>query len=314
MRVKEEPAVAVNVAQPRRRTRGFWVGLGVGIFGLLFLGVFVGGPFVLAKRGDLPLERLYGDVAVTIASRIGGGNQPNPVANDRRALMAGRDAYTGSCSVCHGATGDGRGVFGTSSYPNATDLRGRDAAEKTDAQTFWIIKNGLNFTGMPGFADQYSDQDIWSLVTYLGALRDPSRAPAADTGGPGPGPGVPGAPGGPPGQPQGRGGGPAFQLAVPEIAAPTADQLGRADAFSTDPVARGAALYFAQGCHTCHGALGDAPGNLGLPRGGGPEAVRAIREGRPGMPNYSPTLLTDAELGDLQAYLGSIGSNQRRGG
>jgi mono/diheme cytochrome c family protein len=82
---------------------------------------------------------------------------------------------------------------------------------------------------------------------------------------------------------------------------------------SPDPQARGAAIYFAQGCALCHGAVGDAPANLGLARGGGPEAVRAIRQGRPGMPQYSQAQLTDAELGDLQAYLATIGSSQRRG-
>src|SRR5438270_7260759 len=154
-----------------------------------------------------------------MASRIGGGNRQNPQANDRRALAAGREAYTGSCAVCHGATGDGRGVFGTSTYPNATDLRSRDAVEKSDAQLFWIIQNGLNFTGMPGFGDQYSEQDIWSLVTYIRGLQDPGRA--AQGGG--------NQPSGPQDQggqrgPDNRGGGQPFTLAAIDISPPTAQQ------------------------------------------------------------------------------------------
>jgi mono/diheme cytochrome c family protein len=297
-----------------------WITLGValGIVGCGLIGAVLGGPAILAKRGDLPLERIYGDFAVSVASRLGGGNQQNPVANDRRALAAGRDAYTGSCSVCHGANGDGRGVLGTSSYPNATDLRSHDAVEKSDAQLFWIIKNGLNFTGMPGFADQYSDQDIWSMVTFIRALQDPNQAAPTSSGGqaggssdqPGGGPNRSG------GEQRGRApqpGQPAQPPAGVTIPAPTFDQLDRADPLSPDPAARGAALYFAQGCNLCHGAVGEAPGNLGLSRGGGPEALRAIRQGRPGMPRYSTAQLSDAELGDLQAYMATIGSTQRRG-
>src|SRR5205807_1502725 len=156
-----------------------------------FVGVSLVGPFVLAKKNDLPLERVYGDFAVSAASRIGGGNGQNPTASDRRALAAGRDAYTGSCSVCHGASGDGRGEVGA----------------------------------------------------------DSGQASAAD------GRGVSG-----------------FQLQPVAVPAPTMDQLDRADALSPDAPSRGAAIYFAQGCQLCHGPVGDAPANLGLPRGGRPEA------------------------------------------
>jgi mono/diheme cytochrome c family protein len=314
MRVQEAtPAASQGGTPARGRLRGhLLLGIVLGVVGLGLIGAVIGGPAVVAKRGDLPLERIYGDFAVSMASRIGGGNQQNPVANNGRALAAGRDAYTGSCAVCHGANGDGRGVLGTSSYPNATDLRTHDVAEKSDAQLFWIVKNGLNFTGMPGFADQYSDQDIWSIVTFIRALQEPSQVPQG-VGGPGPGGGAPPAAAGR--GPRGGGGEgfQGFQAAAVSIPQTTNDQLDRADPLSSDAPARGAALYFAQGCDLCHGATGTAPANLSLPRGGGPEAVRAIRDGRPGMPRYTSAQLSDSELGDMQAYLATIGSAQRRG-
>ena len=60
-------------------------------------------PFALTHRHDLPLERIYGDAAVSVVSRILGGDAPNPLAGEARALSTGRAAYTGSCAVCHGA-------------------------------------------------------------------------------------------------------------------------------------------------------------------------------------------------------------------
>ncbi len=122
---------------------------------------------MLAHRNDLPLERLYGDVGVSIASRVAGGSQTNPVGQDRRATAAGREPYTGSCAQCHGANGDGTGVFGQATYPKATDPTGHDAREKSAAQLFWIVKNGLSFTGMPDYAGQSGDRDIWSLVSHI---------------------------------------------------------------------------------------------------------------------------------------------------
>lgn len=278
----EEPTTA-----PRSAVTPLLVGALVGVLATILLGAVMVGPLVVAKRNDLPLERVYGDFAVSVASRVGGGTQQNPVAQNPRAVAAGRDAYTGSCSVCHGATGDGRGAFGQSSYPNATDLTSHDTLEKSDGQMFWIVKNGLSFSGMPGFADQYSDQDIWSIVTYVRALQDPGSAPT------------------------GRNAQVRFGPIV--VPTPTSEQLDRADPSSADAAARGAAVYFAQGCQTCHGPVGDAPGNLALGRGGGFEGVRAIRQGRPGMPSYSPALVNDRELADLQAYLATIGSTRRGG-
>jgi mono/diheme cytochrome c family protein len=117
-------------------------------------------------------------------------------------------------------------------------------------------------------------------------------------------------PGGPP-EAAGRRPGGALVLAAVAVPTPTADQLDRADAASADAVGRGAAIYFAQGCASCHAAAGDAPGNLGLRRGGSPDDVRTIRQGRPGMPAYSQAQISDSELRDMQAYLATIGGSRR---
>ncbi|MGN6757877.1 MAG: c-type cytochrome, partial [Thermomicrobiales bacterium] len=95
-------------------------------------------------------------------------------------------------------------------------------------------------------------------------------------------------------------------LAVPT---PAAAQLALADP-AGNPAAQGAAVYFAQGCQTCHGASGDAPGELRL-RGGGREATEAVRNGRRGMPAYSTAQLPDSQLTTLVAYLDTFSGGRR---
>src|SRR5579864_6220441 len=239
----------------------------------------VGAPLLLVHRQDLPLEQQYGHFMIGVAARVLAGNATNPVANNPRAIAPGRDAYTGSCAECHGSNGDGKGIFGASTYPPATDLTSHDVAEKSDAELFWITKNGLSFTAMPGFGDQYSDQDIWNIVAYMRAIQN-------------------------------------GQTAAVNVPAPTFAQLQAADP-NGDAAARGAAVYFAQGCQSCHGPVGDAPANLAL-RGGG--ETGAIRRGRPGMPAYGTDRISDAQLADLQAYMrtfsgsGGGGGERERGG
>ncbi len=192
------------------------------------------------------------------------------MASNPRAIAAGREAYTGSCAECHGATGDGKGAFGQSTYPAATDLTSHDVVEKSDAELFWITKSGLSFTGMPGFADAYTDQEIWSIVSYLRVLQG--------------------------GQP-----------AAINVPTPSASQVAEADPRGA-AAQRGAAIYFAQNCQACHGPTGNAPGNLAL-RGGG--ETGAIRRGRPGMPVYGTDRISDAQLADLEAYLGTFASQRQ---
>ena len=220
-------------------------------------------PLALTHRQDLPLERVYGDAALSLVSRVLGGDAANPVANDARAQSAGRAAYTGSCAVCHGAKGDGRGAFGTTTYPDATDFTSAAAKSKTDAQLFWIIKNGLGFTAMPAFGGQYKDDQIWAMVLYIRALQR----------------------------------GTSSALAIPE---PTLPQLAAADP-AVSRQGRGAAIYFAQGCHLCHGPEGDAPGDLSIRGRIETDIVRRGDDG--GMPAYGKDLISDAELADLEAYL-----------
>jgi len=227
----------------------------------LLLVLVVALPFALTHRQDLPLERVYGDAAVSLVSRILGGDAPNPVANDQRALAGGRAAYTGSCAVCHGAKGDGRGVFGRTTYPDATDLT--SVKNKSDAQLFWIVKNGLGFTAMPAFGGQYQDADIWAIVAYVRALQR----------------------------------GTASALAIPE---PSLAQLAAADPTGSRQT-RGAAIYFALGCHLCHGPEGDAPGDLSIH---GRIETDVVRKGDDrGMPAYGQDIISDAELADLETYL-----------
>jgi mono/diheme cytochrome c family protein len=229
----------------------------------LVLVLVVALPLALTHRQDLPLERVYGDAAVSVVSRVLGGDAANPLANDSRALATGRIEYTGSCGVCHGAKGDGRGVFGPTTYPDATDFTTEAAKGKTDAQLFWIVKNGLGFTGMPAFGGQYKDADIWAMVAYIRHLQSGS----------------------------------ASALAIPE---PSLAQLAAADP-SVSRQARGAAIYFALGCHLCHGPEGDAPAELSIR---GRIETEIVRRGSDrGMPAYGPNQISDAELADLESYL-----------
>ena len=158
---------------PARRWR---VSFGSLLIGLLLGLVLAAGavaftlPAFLRHRGDWPIERAVAEVTKEFAIPADAAAlQPPRALNDRRTINQGRQAYTGSCASCHGASGDGRGLLGAALYPDASDLRGPDTQEKSDGQLFWIIKNGSPGTGMPPFAS-LPDEQVWQLIGYIRSL------------------------------------------------------------------------------------------------------------------------------------------------
>lgn len=80
---------------------------------------------------------------------------------------------------------------------------------------------------------------------------------------------------------------------------------------SGDDVARGRALYMANGCYTCHGTAGQGGERSGAPKlAPDPypyEAFRAlVRTPRESMPRLDVKYVSDEQLRLIHRYLGSI--------
>lgn len=244
-------------------------GIILGVLLALLVVALVLAPLALMHRGAGSLETSYGNAVLSTVTKIRAvGIGPNPVAGDSQAIQAGREAYTGSCAQCHGAAGDGKGVFGQNTFPPATDLTSRPARDLSDQQMFYIIKNGLGFTAMPAYAGQYSDADVWAFVSFIRELQRSQLKAFAE---------------------------------VPA----TNEQLTFANMQSSDAARRGAAIYFAQGCAVCHGALGQAPEQLNFDVNS-PDTPKTIRGGIKGMPRYDSSQISDAQMRDLLAYLATF--------
>ncbi len=85
-------------------------------------------------------------------------------------------------------------------------------------------------------------------------------------------------------------------------------------AASRGSAARGQATYLRIGCPACHGTVGQGGAGVRLDPVRLPiEALRVwVRNGSPGwsfargMPAFSPAVLSDAELVDIQAFIASL--------
>jgi mono/diheme cytochrome c family protein len=83
--------------------------------------------------------------------------------------------YARYCAVCHANDGSGlKTPLGTGLYPKPPDLRAAATQSLTDGELFYIIDNGVRFTGMPAFGTGEStpagDKQLWELVQFVRRL------------------------------------------------------------------------------------------------------------------------------------------------
>jgi mono/diheme cytochrome c family protein len=98
----------------------------------------------------------------------------NPVPRTEEIVARGRAHFADHCAVCHGNDGSGDTDFGRGLYPHPPDLREAATQSLSDGEIFWIIRNGVRFTGMPGFGSgpAEADDETWHLVRFIRHLPD----------------------------------------------------------------------------------------------------------------------------------------------
>jgi len=91
----------------------------------------------------------------------------NPVAATEENLRDGRLHFADHCAICHGNDGSCDTMMGSGLYPKPPDLRLAETQKLSDGELFWIIENGVRFTGMPAFSSPGTKEDSWKLVYFI---------------------------------------------------------------------------------------------------------------------------------------------------
>jgi mono/diheme cytochrome c family protein len=101
-------------------------------------------------------------------------DRPNPVPRTDEALAQGRAHFADHCASCHANNGSGDTEIGRNFFPPAPDMRGMATRDLTDGELFWIIENGIRFTGMPAWSTGTPDGETssWQLVHFIRRLPD----------------------------------------------------------------------------------------------------------------------------------------------
>jgi mono/diheme cytochrome c family protein len=96
----------------------------------------------------------------------------NPVVYSEDVMAEGRAHFADHCAVCHANDGSGDTSMGRSLWPKAPDMRLPATQDLSDGELFWIVENGIRFTGMPGWSTgtKEGEEATWHLVHFIRRL------------------------------------------------------------------------------------------------------------------------------------------------
>lgn len=143
-------------------------GLVVAVAGLAYVRVTGLSARATPSNAETRLARAIRSFAISGRDRW----RTNPVQRSEEAVRAGLDHFADHCAVCHGNDGGGVTNFGRGMFPPSPDLRAEPTQSMTDGELFYIVENGVRFTGMPAFATgtPEGEEESWKLVHFIRRL------------------------------------------------------------------------------------------------------------------------------------------------
>lgn len=129
-----------------------------------------------AKAHPSALETVLARGARRLAIPANAKKDQNPVLDSLGIQREARLHFADHCASCHANDGSGDTLYGNGLYPKPPDLRLPQTQSLTDGELFWIIENGVRFTGMPAFSNSGSHAgsanhggslDSWKLVHFI---------------------------------------------------------------------------------------------------------------------------------------------------
>ena len=153
-----------------RRKMWMWALLGLFLVGAGWLFWLIRYHGFSAREEPSRVEAFLARHARRIATPPGAKSLQNPYPATSESIAGARHHFVEHCSACHALDGSGNTVFGRNMYPKVPDLRDQQPQVLTDGELYYIISNGVRFTGMPAFGGEDSPQSIWELVTFIRRL------------------------------------------------------------------------------------------------------------------------------------------------
>jgi mono/diheme cytochrome c family protein len=125
-----------------------------------------------ARATPSAVEAFIAEHVRLLAMPVAARDTVNPLPASPQVMEEGRAHFADHCAGCHANDGSGGTAMGRGLYPNAPDMRRAETQALSDGALFYIIENGIRFTGMPawGSGDPAAGGRTWALVHFIRRL------------------------------------------------------------------------------------------------------------------------------------------------
>ena len=149
---------------------GTYVVLALVLLGLLITAMYMLSRGFSAKGEPTRAEAFLARQLRRLAMPAGSRQLANPVQASPEVLTRAMEHFADHCALCHGNDGRGSTLIGRGLYPKPPDMTEAATQELSDGEIYYIIENGIRFTGMPAFGeepDNNEDAETWELVHFI---------------------------------------------------------------------------------------------------------------------------------------------------
>lgn len=153
------------------RSAVLWVGITLAFLVLAGAALLLSGLYsVAASRGHYPWTSMLLEIGMhrSVATHSLFVGRP-PRLDDPELVRLGAGHFHGGCAPCHGAPGERSNPIVDRMLPPPPPLVGM-TKEWSDKELFWIVRNGIKYTGMPAWVALERDDEVWAVVAFLRAL------------------------------------------------------------------------------------------------------------------------------------------------
>jgi mono/diheme cytochrome c family protein len=128
-------------------------------------------PVRIQRAGEAYFPRgILGSQGAALGIPARAKHLKNPIPANAEMVEHGRNHWADHCATCHANNGSGETEIGRNLYPKAPDIRGPETQSLSDGELYYIIRNGVRMTGMPGWGNPQDgdyDHESWMLVQFI---------------------------------------------------------------------------------------------------------------------------------------------------
>jgi thiosulfate dehydrogenase len=122
---------------------------------------------VATASAPLPFEKLITGIALD--ARVNKeAPKSSPIVASDAVYAAGAVIYRNNCAVCHGLPGQDQTAIAKGEFPKPPQFfKGKGVTDDPAGVTYWKVANGIRLTGMPGFSNSLSNEQMWQVSLLL---------------------------------------------------------------------------------------------------------------------------------------------------